>query len=141
MDAKLQETVDFLRTIVIFKGLSTRTLRKIALIVFEKRYSDGEIIYEPNKNADVFYIVKEGLVRVSNESSEKILNAGEFFGLSAFFSGKNHDTLARAGKNSTLFLIYRVRLNDVISPTSKSGVKLMNNIVGLLLLKIKSLEI
>jgi CRP-like cAMP-binding protein len=140
IDKKLAQDTAFLKNIALFNGLSLRALRKIALIMFERNYTEGEKIFEPGREANVVYIIKEGLVRISNENMEMVVKDGEVFETKALFDGIKHDCIACAVKKTKLYLIHKIRFNDMIKRDTKAGAQVMKNIIEEILSKNKRIE-
>ena len=56
--------VDFLRQVMLFEGLDTRELRRLARIVHEREYRDGEYICEQGKPGAALFVLRNGVVDV-----------------------------------------------------------------------------
>jgi CRP-like cAMP-binding protein len=56
--------VDFLRQVMLFAGLDTRELRRLARIVHEREYRDGEHICEQGKPGAALFVLRSGVVDV-----------------------------------------------------------------------------
>ena len=132
IDDKLKNDVDFLSGVKLFSGVSRHSLAKIALITFKKKYVKGETIYDENNPADVFYIIKEGEVKLAASIGHKNITAGGFFGETALINGAKRDASAVALTNSQLYLIYRVKFDDMVENDSHAGLKIMRNLVNAL---------
>ena len=140
IDAELKADVAFLKRVVLFQGLSDRTLAKIALIVFKKTYVAGERIYKEKQDADVVYIIKEGQVKINSSAIGKIVEADDFFGEISLIEDRKHDSDAVALKNSELYLIYRVKFDDMIESDAKTGLKIMKNLSAIFAERLKCTE-
>ncbi|MCL2485927.1 MAG: cyclic nucleotide-binding domain-containing protein [Endomicrobia bacterium] len=141
IDKALKSDIAFLKKITLFNGLSDRVLAKIALIVFKKNYVAGETVYKANQDADVLYIIKKGQVKVNNSLGEKIVESGDFFGEMSLIGDKKHGSSAIALKNSELFLIYRVKFDDLVDLDAKAGLQIMRNLSQILAVRAKCSEI
>ena len=79
-------TVDFLREIPIFENLSERELRSIEKMVYVRRYTAGEAIFQQGDPSLGMYVVKSGTVEIIRHLPEgqhrliATLTVGEFFG-------------------------------------------------------------
>jgi len=63
--AKQHESlVDFLRHVGLFEDLARRDLARVARIVHEREYSDGEYICEHGRPGAALFVVRRGLVEV-----------------------------------------------------------------------------
>ncbi|MDR1696147.1 MAG: cyclic nucleotide-binding domain-containing protein [Endomicrobium sp.] len=141
IDKSLKSDVVFLKKVALFGGLSDRTLSKIALIIFKRNYVQGEPVYGEKQEADVLYIIKNGRIKINNESGEKIAESGDFFGEMSLIADKKHDSSAVALKNSELYLIYRVKFDDLVDLDAKAGLQIMKNLSKILALRAKCSEI
>lgn len=81
------EHMEFLRSVPTFKHLPEESLSKIADVLEEAHYNNGEYIIRQGASGDTFYIIAKGRVKVtkksSNNTEEKViryLQRGEFFG-------------------------------------------------------------
>ena len=62
--------VDFLRQVMLFEGLDTRELRRLARIVHEREYRDGEYICEEGKPAAALFVIRRGTVEILRRGSD-----------------------------------------------------------------------
>ncbi|XP_070186125.1 cGMP-dependent protein kinase 1-like [Littorina saxatilis] len=81
------EHMDFLRSVPTFQGLPEETLSKIADVLEEAHYNNGEYIIRQGARGDTFYIIAKGKVKVTRRSSKnqeeqtiRLLSKGDFFG-------------------------------------------------------------
>ena len=59
-----RDLVDFLKQVSLFEGLALGDLKRLARIVHERSYRDGEIIYEQGKPGTALYLVRGGVVEI-----------------------------------------------------------------------------
>ncbi|XP_005111335.2 cGMP-dependent protein kinase 1 [Aplysia californica] len=81
------EHMDFLRSVPTFKGLPEETLSKIADVLEEAHYNNGDYIIRQGARGDTFYIIAKGKVKVTKRNSKtqedqviRLLQKGDFFG-------------------------------------------------------------
>ncbi len=55
---------DIIRSTSLFEGLSGEEIETIAKLIFEKKYGKGETIFFEGDEADGFYIVSSGQIKV-----------------------------------------------------------------------------
>jgi len=74
---KGKDLVDFLKQVNLFKDLPQGDLKRLARIVHERTYRDGEYIYEQGNPGAALYIVRGGAVEVSRRkrNGEEVLLA------------------------------------------------------------------
>jgi signal-transduction protein with cAMP-binding, CBS, and nucleotidyltransferase domain len=61
--------VDFLKQVTLFEDLGRRDLRRLARIVHERDYHDGEYIFQEGKPGAALFVLRRGLVEVVREGS------------------------------------------------------------------------
>jgi hypothetical protein len=59
-----RDLVDFFKQVSLFEDLSQGDLRRLARILHERTYRDGEYIYEEGKPGMAMYIVRGGVVEI-----------------------------------------------------------------------------
>jgi len=69
-----RDLVDFLKQVSLFEDLALGDLKRLARIVHERSYRDGEIIYEQGKPGTAMYLVRGGVVDIvrRKRNSEEI---------------------------------------------------------------------
>lgn len=84
---------DFIAQIPLFKGLSQKQVLDLSRIVVTRSYAKGQVIFSENDEADGFYVLATGRVKIfklSWDGKEQILHifeAGEPFGEVPVFGG------------------------------------------------------
>ncbi|MCL2388875.1 MAG: cyclic nucleotide-binding domain-containing protein [Elusimicrobia bacterium] len=130
MDKNLKDDISFLKTISLFDGLSERSLSKIAAIIYKKTYTKGESVYAPSQEANLLYIVRSGEINIECANSQKSALEGGFFGeVSLISESQKHEGKATAAKDSQLYLIYRVKFDDLIESDPRLGLKVIKNLL------------
>ena len=135
IDENLKEDIAFLKTVPLFKGLSERAFSKIVTIIYKKTYQENENVYEPAQEANVLYIVRSGLVNIEHRGAKDALEEGGFFGELSLIDLKKHEGKAVAAKESKLYLIYRVKFDDLVESNAYIGLKIMKNLSKILALR------
>jgi len=69
MTQRHRSLVDFLRQVSLFEGLAHRELVRVARIVHEREYSDGEYICEEGKPGVALFVVRRGVVEIVRRSA------------------------------------------------------------------------
>ena len=109
----MKKTNRILAITPLFKGLSEQQLDEISAITIDRRYQRGESIFMEDDEADGFYIVAEGQVKIfktSLEGKEQILHIygpGNPFGEVPVFSGSRFPANALALANSRILFLPR----------------------------------
>jgi CRP/FNR family transcriptional regulator len=109
----LQNAVDIISAIPLFDGLPSDQLEALGEIVLGKDFKKGEIIFSEGDEANGFYVVVEGTVKIfklSVEGKEHILHifeSGEPFGEVPVFAGEHFPAHAEAIAESRLLFFPR----------------------------------
>lgn len=92
--------LDFLKKLPLLKGLTEEELIKIKAIMQEEDYNKGEMVFVEGAQANNFYIILTGLVKVFKtdaEGREKtliLLSNKDFFGEMALLDNKSRSASA-----------------------------------------------
>ena len=99
---------------------------QLAFVNFKK---DTYIIIEGKQNADRFFIIKEGRIRITKEAKiveeDGDLGPGDFFGVVSTMSSHNHIETAQAVTDVTLISIQRDQYGQLIQNNSAVAVKII----------------
>jgi len=98
-------TIDVLRTLPIFSGLSADELERVSELCEEKTYASGDYIFREGEPGNRLFIVIEGEVRISRqipgagEEALAVLKPGAMFGEMAVFdrSERSTDAISHGG--------------------------------------------
>jgi len=91
-----------------------------------KLSKDSFIFVEGKQNADKFYIVKEGKVRIVRENEDlygSVMNPGDIFGVISVMAGHGYITSAVAVTDVTLLVIERKQYGDLVRKTNSIAMK------------------
>ncbi|XP_056325926.1 cGMP-dependent protein kinase 1-like [Danio aesculapii] len=84
---KHAEYMEFLKSVPTFQGLQEEILSKLADVLEETHYSDGEYIIRQGARGDTFFIISKGKVNVTREDAPngtpvylRALGKGDWFG-------------------------------------------------------------
>ena len=91
-----------------------------------KHAKDSYIFVEGKPNADKFYIVKEGKVRVIRENDDlygNVMNPGDIFGTISVMAGHGYIMSAVAVTDVTLLVIERKQYGDLVRKTNSIAMK------------------
>jgi len=123
-------TVEFLRQIPIFSGLTEEQLKNLSRISVLKRYLKGTVIFNPSQKAEGFYVLKSGRVKIyrTNRGKEQIIrifSPPAFFGEAAGFTGSNFPAWAEAIEDAEIVFIPRNAFIELIKADPEIGMRLM----------------
>ncbi len=123
-----------LASLPLFSCLPKEQLEQVADCVLHQNLAKGETIFQEGEPAKGFYILVRGKIKVfklSMEGKEQILHIygpGHTFGEVPVFEGKNFPASAMALKDSTIMLVPRKAMTDLIA---KSPALAMNMLADL----------
>ena len=129
--------------IPLFKGLPKNQIEKIEKIVVEKKIKKGNLIFSENDQADGFYIVAQGKVKiykVSLEGKEQILHIfgqGEPFGEVPVFTGNVFPANAQTLEKCTLIFFPRHAFIEFIS----NNIPVVLNMMGVLSMRLRQFTV
>ncbi|MDR1894034.1 MAG: cyclic nucleotide-binding domain-containing protein [Spirochaetales bacterium] len=101
---------------------------QLSLVTYKK---NAYIIVEGKANADYFYIIREGKVRVSKEvqvveeEGGNVLNPGDFFGVVATMSSHSHIETAQALTDVVLIAVHRDQYGLLIERNAPVAMKII----------------
>ncbi len=114
----------FLRRIHLFRDLKDEDLAAIAGMFKEEVRKEGEIIFSQGDEADRFFIIYQGKVRITmirrkEERELATLIGGDYFGEEALLSKRERSATVTAVEKTYLFSLTRVEFNAIIKQFSK----------------------
>jgi len=100
---------------------------QLAFVNFAK---DSYIIVEGKRNADRFFIIRSGKVRLSKEvqivtEEQDVLGPGDFFGVVSTMSGNSHIETAQALTDVTLISVQRDQFSQLIQGNAPVAMKII----------------
>ena len=100
---------------------------QLAFINFSR---DAYIIVEGKRNADKFFIIRSGKVRISKEvqvvaEEHDILGPGDFFGVVSTMSGHSHIETAQALTDVTLISVQKEQFSQLIQGNAPVAMKII----------------
>jgi len=128
-----------LTAIPLFKGLPEGQLHDISRIALLRKLSRGETIFVEGDNADGFYIVLSGRIKIfklSSEGKEQILHifaSGEPFGEVPMFLGEKFPAYATTLEESSILYIPKKTFIELI----RRDPSLAMNMLALLSIRLK----
>ncbi|KAK2589063.1 hypothetical protein KPH14_001898 [Odynerus spinipes] len=122
---KQAEYTEFLKSVPIFKDLPDEALTKIADVLEETAYNNGDYIIRQGARGDTFFIISKGQVRVTMKQPDaaeekyiRTLRRGDFFGEKALQGDdlRTANIIANDLDGVTCLVIDRETFNQLISP-------------------------
>jgi len=100
------ETVVFLQTVELLASCSAEQILRISAITRQHLLPAGEVIYREGGPADALYFVVRGQVSVLKSSGdERVLGAGQTFGVTEILSGRLRTGSATASEETLVLAI------------------------------------
>ena len=129
---KQDETLELLKKIPVFEGISDRNLKIIYSLCHLRNYKEGELVFQSGEPGVGMYIILEGKVEIYLKDQERhleyaVLYEGDFFGEIALLDDLPRTASARATTYSALLGFYRPDLLNLLNRNpSLAGEVLMN---------------
>ncbi len=131
-------------TCYLFKGLSKSQLQRIANISMEKQFQKGQLLFHEGRKADQLFLLKEGKVELLTKIGEAIelpidilRSKGSCFGTTILVAPYLYSLSSRCAEDSSLIVIKKTDLEQVISQDCELGFIMMSNMSQHLLERLK----
>ena len=131
-------TIDMLRNLQIFGGLSNDELERVAELCEQKTYVSGEQIFREGEPGNRLFIVAEGEVRISRqipgagEEALAVLKAGAMFGEMAVFDRSERSTDAISHGGTRVITISRAEFEMLLDFHRDLAYKVLWSVVRVL---------
>src|SRR5699024_10266062 len=115
----------------IFNHLEESQMQEVAQATKSRSYKKGEYLFQPGDASDTLYILNAGLIRIfrltesGKEQLVRFLKPGDFTGELAVFSSDVHDDFAEALKDTTICLMQRKDLQELLQKYPAVSLKIM----------------
>ncbi len=135
-----------LRSIPIFKELSSRDTLNLINLFHNRNYLAGEYIFYQTDPGIGLYIIREGEVIIQrNIDSDLIITLatfvqGDFFGELALIDGEKRSASAIAKTDTKLAVIFKPDLDDFIERFPKKGIKILQGITEIVSTRLRKLN-
>ena len=137
-NAKSATLIDALRENVLFKTLTTREVRYLSRLVYERVYLPEEPIFHQNDRGLGMYVIGKGRVAIKTLQPEgefhvTTLHEKSFFGELALVDGNNIRTAsAVALERSVLIGFFKPDLMEILERKPAMGVKILYQLATVL---------
>lgn len=113
---ELQKTLEALRDIPLFKGLTDEDLIPIAKVIQWKKVKKGEVLFSKDDKSDYMYIIFTGSIFIKKGNKEiSLLNGHDFFGEAGVVTNQPRMASAIAVEDCTLLQISKESFKTIIS--------------------------
>lgn len=129
--------------IPVFSEFSKSELRLIEKIVYLRNYHEEEVIFVEGEPGAGMYIIESGKVRIclghhtDQEHEIALLENGDFFGDLALIDDSPRSATVVALMPTRLIGFFRSDLISIISRTPRMGVKIQQNILQILVRRLR----
>jgi CRP/FNR family cyclic AMP-dependent transcriptional regulator len=138
-------SIDLLKRVSIFSGLSDEQLRRIAGLCRVKAHDKDDVIVRESDPSNELYIVQEGAVEImlgtsSTPGPTPILNLGkgQIFGEMALVDrGLRSATVRATADGTVLYVVIRDAFNKLCDEDSRIGYIVMRNVAADLSFKLR----
>lgn len=137
-------TIDVLRNLQIFGGLSNDELERVAELCEQKTYVSGEQIFREGEPGNRLFIVVEGEVRISRqipgagEEALAVLKAGAMFGEMAVFDRSERSTDAISHGGTRVITISRAEFEMLLDFHRDLAYKVLWSVVRVLSTRLRA---
>jgi CRP/FNR family transcriptional regulator/CRP/FNR family cyclic AMP-dependent transcriptional regulator len=136
-------TVELLKGVEMFEGLSEQELRRIAGICREAKYAKGQIVTSQGEAGDEMFIVRDGLVEVTvgevGEGPRTVVNlgTGQVVGEMALVDRGPRSATVRCVTDATLNVIERDAFENLCQSDAQIGMVVYRNLAADLSFKLR----
>ena len=137
------DTVELLKGVDIFEGLTEQELRRIAAICREAKYAKGQIVTSQGEEGDEMFIVRDGLVEVTvgeaGEGPRTVVNlgTGQVVGEMALVDRGPRSATVRCVTDATLNVIERDAFENLCQSSAQIGMVVYRNLAADLSFKLR----
>lgn len=113
------EAMDKMRELPLLSDIPTEALTALVARLVLRHFPANEVVYAEGTPGDALYIVETGEVRLfdsafSDAQLLERIRAGETFGEMALLTGRTRAECARAGSDTTIWVLYRSDFDDLM---------------------------
>lgn len=137
-DVEFQRRKSFLKSLDLFQDLRDGDLGRLAQALHARTYHAGETIFLEGDIGRALFVLETGKIDLTKKTSSgeqrKIFTVqpGEFFGEMALLEQLPRTASAVAAERSRLFLLYRSKLDTLLTANPRIGAVIMTHLAQLL---------
>ncbi|MBN2160228.1 MAG: cyclic nucleotide-binding domain-containing protein [Spirochaetes bacterium] len=126
--------IEVLKLCPIFQHLSARELKKVAGLIYERKYHAGEYLFEMDQPGTAMFIIKSGLVKVvvpghtSQEIELATIKPEDFLGELALLDDTPRSASAKATEKTEALAFFREDLNELVETHPAIGSKILKDL-------------
>jgi CRP-like cAMP-binding protein len=137
------DTVELLKGVDIFEGLTEQELRRIAGLCREAKYAKGQVVTSQGEEGDEMFIVRDGLVEVTvgeaGEGPRTVVNlgTGQVVGEMALVDRGPRSATVRCVTEATLNVLQRDAFERLCQSNAQIGMVVYRNLAADLSFKLR----
>ena len=137
------DTVELLKGVDIFEGLTEQELRRVAAICREARYAKGQVVTSQGEEGDEMFVVRDGLVEVTvgeaGEGPRTVVNlgTGQVVGEMALVDRGPRSATVGCVTDVTLNVIERDAFEKLCQSSAQIGMVVYRNLAADLSFKLR----
>ena len=136
------EIID-LKRVSVFKNLTNDELNEIKILVTEKTFGKGTILFKEGMRGGVMYIVKKGGIEIfkkgrPSEISLAKLGPGSFVGEMSLIDDEPRSASARINEDAVLLIITKSSFQEIITKNAEAGNKILITFIKMLNSRIRN---
>ena len=137
------DTVELLKGVDMFEGLTEQELRRVGAICREAKYAKGQIVTSQGEEGDEMFIVRDGLVEVTvgeaGEGPRTVVNlgTGQVVGEMALVDRGPRSATVRCVTDATLNVIERDAFEELCQSSAQIGMVVYRNLAADLSFKLR----
>lgn len=138
IDPAFDRKKDFLRSLEIFRDLRDGELGHLVHALHSRVYREGEVIFVEGDIGRALFVLESGRVELTKTGADgkpvflHALQPGDFFGEMALLESLPRTATATAVEKSRLHLLYKSKLDALLSSNPRIGVTIMSHLARLL---------
>ena len=138
IDTRFSKRREFLRSLILCRGLSDRELGYLIQSFHSRTYHEGEVLFLEGDIGRALFVIESGRVELSKLGPDgkpqrlAVLGPGTFFGEMALLEQMPRSASGVALEKSTLLLLYRSKLEAILHHHPRIGVSIMTHLARLL---------
>ncbi len=135
---------EILSQIPTFQNLSSKEIKIVCNLTYERTYQPGEYMFEINQPGAAMFVIEDGEVDVVRPTSSgelfvlAILKKGEFLGELALLDNSPRSASALVRKPTKALAIFREDLEDLLKTRPELGGKIMKKLAEVIGMRLKA---
>ena len=140
-------SLEFLKDVEVFKGLSREELESISNICLVREFKEGDIVFSKDASSEEMFIISSGRcdVKISIGGPDEVytvfpLNSGDIFGEVGFIDGSTRSATIKCIKEVEVVVLPREKFATLCGEKSHIGYVVMKNLSIILAQRIRETD-